>query len=152
MNLFLFLFGALLWTFIEYIFHRFVLHRKTSNYLLHDQFHHQHPTKRPTEVPFLLLGIALLCLSACGGNWFGIGFSVGVLAYVAIHFFSHSSIVPNALLYHHQYHHLVNAHKCFGVSSPLWDYVFGTHYPKKKPFSERQLAFYKGKNKRKATL
>lgn len=144
MNLLLFLSGFVLWTLIEYLFHRFILHRKTDNYLLHDRAHHRKPTHRPSEKPFLVAGIGLLMASVYVGLWFGIGFSIGILTYVTVHYLSHRNATPRALLYHHQYHHLVNAHKCFGVTSPFWDHVFRTHYPRKKAFTERQMNFYQG--------
>ena len=145
MEFFLFALGLLLWTLVEYLFHRFILHRRTNTYLVHDRAHHQKPTHRPTEIPFLLAGIKLLIVCGYWEWWAGIGFAAGVLAYVVIHYLSHRSLVPNALLYHHQYHHLISANKCFGVSSPLWDYIFGTHYSRKETLTSQQKAFYKGK-------
>ena len=144
MNAFLFFAGLLLWSLVEYLFHRFVLHRKTTRYVLHDRAHHQKPTHRPSEIPFLLTGIKLLITMMYFGWWFGIGFAVGILLYVTVHYLSHRSATPKSLLYHHQYHHLVNAGKCFGVTSPLWDYVFKTNYPRKKEFTPRQIDFYRG--------
>lgn len=147
MNVFLFLFGIFLWTLVEYLFHRFVLHRKTTTYVLHDHTHHKIPTYRPSEIPFLVTGILLLVLSARNGWIFGAGFALGMVLYVIVHFLSHLSATPKSLLYHHQYHHLVNAHKCFGVTSPFWDHLFGTNYPRKKEFTPRQVDFYQGKLK-----
>ena len=63
------------------------------------------------------------------------GFVVGYLGYVFTHFAIHKFRKPkNFLGYvwdHHNLHHFKHDDKAFGVSSPLWDYVFGTMPPKR---------------------
>jgi sterol desaturase/sphingolipid hydroxylase (fatty acid hydroxylase superfamily) len=58
------------------------------------------------------------------------GVIVGYLSYEVIHYAIHR--VPWArrllrpLASHHLHHHYADPSRCFGVSSPLWDWVFRT--------------------------
>ena len=58
------------------------------------------------------------------------GFAVGYLAYdgthYAVHHFKQTSRIGKFLKRHHMLHHHADHDGGFGVSSPLWDYVFGT--------------------------
>jgi sterol desaturase/sphingolipid hydroxylase (fatty acid hydroxylase superfamily) len=59
-----------------------------------------------------------------------IGIWTGFLYYEAVHYRVHFSLSPSGLIARqrrtHFYHHFTNNKRCFGVTSPLWDYVFGT--------------------------
>jgi len=56
----------------------------------------------------------------------------GFLYYEAVHYRVHFSLSPSGLIARqrrsHFYHHFTNNKRCFGVTSPLWDYVFGTNF------------------------
>jgi len=58
------------------------------------------------------------------------GVIAGYLAYEAIHLCIHSpapgGAVLRALRKHHYYHHFASDQVCYGVTSPLWDWVFGS--------------------------
>lgn len=141
----LIVYGLVLWTFIEYLMHRFLFH---PHYAV-DSFqrlaetlhgiHHQKP-KDPTEIltsasksippSFLILGMLWLVtgsfLSSAGmitGVW------VGFMYYEWTHYRVHTSNSSKLLDWHrrrHFHHHFVDNGAYFGVTSPLWDFVFCT--------------------------
>lgn len=148
----LFFGGLLFWTFCEYLLHRFVFHYVPSSpavrrfyYLIHQVHHDSQEYDRLTMPITLALVIAipiLATLSAVLGTpmmWAAFpGVIVGYLGYDYLHFYSHFGKPKNALLKslrrRHNQHHHAYPDKWFGVSSPLWDYVFRTHVrPGEKP-------------------
>jgi sterol desaturase/sphingolipid hydroxylase (fatty acid hydroxylase superfamily) len=60
-----------------------------------------------------------------------IGFGVGYLAYDGVHYFTHhlkaTSALGKFLKKWHMVHHHTGVDGLYGVSTPLWDYVFRTH-------------------------
>lgn len=151
-----FLLGLVVWTFSEYILHRFVFHFRPRNasqerilYLFHGVHHHQPQCKtRLVMPPVLSIPLAALFI---GAFWlifsvlFGLpgwvrplvgGFITGYLVYDLTHYASHhfpmrSGILKYLKRYHLQ-HHYKTPEQRFGVSSPLWDIVFRT-----KPAEEK---------------
>jgi sterol desaturase/sphingolipid hydroxylase (fatty acid hydroxylase superfamily) len=137
--------GFLFWTFMEYMIHRFVYHTESNSRLLYRiQFtghtvHHQHPID-PTRLampplPSIILssiffGIFYLLM----GEWafiFWSGFMLGYLVYISFHYLQHtikSPMIPTLkkLWLFHQIHHYQDPYSAFGVSTLLWDRVFGT--------------------------
>eukprot|EP00178_Gracilaria_changii_P016845 TRINITY_DN48295_c0_g1_i1.p1 TRINITY_DN48295_c0_g1~~TRINITY_DN48295_c0_g1_i1.p1 ORF type:complete len:359 (-),score=45.01 TRINITY_DN48295_c0_g1_i1:274-1350(-) len=137
--------GFIGWLFFEYTLHRFVFHMRTTGYyanIFHFLIHgHHHITPMDFDrlvfppVPALLVGspIWLLAPRLMGAN-FGypwlLGFAVGYLVYDMTHFWIHHAVPRNSFLkrqktrhvYHHYFQHSVN----FGISNPLFDYVFRT--------------------------
>ncbi len=146
-----FLIGILVWTFTEYILHRFVFHFEMKSELgqkIHFIFHgvhHDYPkdSKRLVMPPsvsiplatlfyilfYYLFGVALVAP-------FFAGFLVGYLFYdithYAIHHFNMKSKFWLAIKNHHMLHHYKDANKGFGVSQPTWDHVFGTTFEEDK--------------------
>ncbi len=147
----LFAAGVLFWTFSEYWVHRYLYHVKTENkWLLRVQhmghgIHHQFP-KDATRlamppVPALLLMSLFYCVFY-GAFWlfgspelailFFPGFVLGYTAYISIHYLQHVIKPPkfgplNRLWKFHALHHYKYPEtKAFGVSTKLWDIVFGT--------------------------
>jgi sterol desaturase/sphingolipid hydroxylase (fatty acid hydroxylase superfamily) len=59
-----------------------------------------------------------------------VGFGIGYLCYDGIHYFTHhlraSSRVGKFLKRYHMVHHHTGVDGMYGVSQPLWDYVFAT--------------------------
>ena len=59
------------------------------------------------------------------------GLWLGFLYYELVHYRLHLSKADSGLLGYqrqgHFYHHFVDPNHCFGVTSPLWDLVFGTY-------------------------
>lgn len=138
--------GAAMWTLLEYGFHRFLLHAEFRNAVMrkfvngsHLQHHHA-PRDRDlilVQLPFALATSVLIYgfLLAATRDFFvtgGLmsGIWLGFLYYEAVHYRVHMSLTNSSLLQQqrraHFYHHFSNSKQCYGVTSPIWDYVFGT--------------------------
>src|SRR5512143_3947036 len=127
--------GLLLWTPLEYITHRVLLHRIAPHY-----DHHNEPTVVAyIFAPFTLSGpmavVLWALLSLITGSWrrgalVETGTIAGYLFYEALHVRIHSRAAGGAMLRfwrrYHFYHHFADDTRCYGVTSPLWDYVFRT--------------------------
>ncbi len=146
-----FLIGLLLWTFSEYILHRFLFHYHPKNpveekiFFLFHGVHHAQPQCKTrlvmppvVSVPLALLfyGLFYLVLTVALEVPYLVpttfaGFIVGYLAYDLTHYATHHfpmrTGIWKALKRYHMRHHYKSPDKLFGVSSPLWDYVFRTH-------------------------
>lgn len=142
----LFFGGCLFWTFAEYWVHRYVYHAKTENALwlkiqhLGHGIHHQYP-KDPTRlamppVPALILlsilfGLFWLIMRQHAIAFFP-GFLFGYVLYISIHYAEHKIKSPlygpfkRLWKYHALHHYKYPETKAFGVSTTLWDRVFGT--------------------------
>ena len=136
--------GMFFWTFFEYLMHRFVFHLHSENpkvqkfmYTAHG-VHHEFPRDKERlfmpPVPSLLLATFLFSTFylIIGENayMFFPGFVSGYLAYGSMHYAIHAMAPPFKFMkawwrYHHL-HHYKSPDKGFGVSSPMWDHVFGT--------------------------
>ncbi|XP_010540644.1 PREDICTED: dihydroceramide fatty acyl 2-hydroxylase FAH1-like [Tarenaya hassleriana] len=144
-------FGIFIWTLIEYTLHRFLFHIKTksywgntAHYLMHG-CHHKHPMDH-LRLVFPPAATAILCipfwnivkLFATPSTTPGL-FGGGLLGYVMYditHYYLHhaqpSSQVTKNLKKYHLNHHFRIQDKGFGITSSLWDNVFGT-LPGSKP-------------------
>jgi sterol desaturase/sphingolipid hydroxylase (fatty acid hydroxylase superfamily) len=136
--------GVVLWTLIEYVIHRFAFHihptstlGKKVHFLVHG-IHHDYPRDSTRLVMPLLVSVPLALLFflvfqavVAPYHWalFG-GFIAGYVAYDSIHYATHhwtmTGKVGRFLKEYHMKHHYVDDHTAYGVSNPLWDYVFGT--------------------------
>ncbi len=137
--------GAASWTLFEYLMHRFLFHidrwipaAAPLAYLAHG-CHHDDPADAGRDimplvmsVPVLtvLLGIGVLLAGpATACLFFGV-FGLCYLAYDITHYGCHqwrlSGRLGTYLKRHHLAHHYAAADRNFGVSSPLWDLIFGT--------------------------
>jgi sterol desaturase/sphingolipid hydroxylase (fatty acid hydroxylase superfamily) len=141
----MFLVGILIWTLTEYTLHRFVFHYepkselgKRIHFLTHG-VHHDYPndSKRLVMPPSVSIPLALvfyfLFWVLFGATYvapFFAGFIFGYILYDEIHYATHHALmkgkVGQFLKHYHVLHHYKDPSKRFGVSSPLWDYVFGT--------------------------
>ncbi len=139
------LLGLLIWTLTEYVLHRYVFHWNPSHawgkrfvFLFHG-LHHDDPHD-PTRlvmppVPAILIMFGLwhffaLFISASGMAAFMSWFTAGYLCYDYIHYGTHhfkmTSKVGRYLKKWHIRHHFAHEKARYGVSSPLWDYIFRT--------------------------
>ena len=151
----MFLGGMFVWSLSECVLHRWVFHwtnqtawGKRIHFLLHG-VHHEYPSDKdrlvmplPTSVPLAILffSVFTLTLGRTLGDPFFAGFVIGYLFYDGTHYFVHH-FVPSSrwgkfLRRHHLTHHFADHDGGFGVSSPLWDYVFRT-LPRKKSVAAR---------------
>lgn len=145
-----FFIGLFVWTFTEYIMHRFVFHYVPKNKIglrLHFIFHgvhHDYPSdaKRlvlPPSVSIpLATGFYFLFNAILPANYvFGFfpGFILGYLFYdishYAIHHFNFKGKIWKSIKQHHMLHHYQTPSKGYGVSSPFWDKIFGSDFIKK---------------------
>jgi sterol desaturase/sphingolipid hydroxylase (fatty acid hydroxylase superfamily) len=143
-TVFLFIVGALVFTLVEYIVHRYIFHISTDTpakekfqYTAHG-VHHEFPKDKerlamPPLLSITLSTILLFVFRLIMGDFvfaFLPGFLVGYAAYLSVHYMVHAYQPPKNFLkklwVNHGIHHYKNGEVVFGVSSPLWDYVFGT--------------------------
>ena len=146
----LFLFGIFIWTITEYLLHRFIFHWELKSKIgakIHFIFHgvhHDYPSdsRRLVMPPSVSIPLAVLfyfLFKALIGDLFVFpffaGFLTGYLFYdithYAIHHFNMHSKFWLMIKNHHMKHHYQDAHKGYGVSSPVWDIVIGTDFPEK---------------------
>lgn len=136
-----FLSGLLLWTLVEYLLHRFVFHQRVLGRAAATE-HLEHHAKVDWFVPWsrkvalavaVLAGLSALAVPLVGtrsGVALAAGTVVGWLVYEALHRAIH--VWPPRTAYgrwarrHHLHHHFEDPSTNHGVSSPLWDWVFGT--------------------------
>ena len=145
-----FLAGVLLWTFAEYTLHRFLFHHKPTSprqerifFLFHGIHHAQPQVKTRLVMPFpvsipmavLFFGLFYLILAVVlrVPQWVAplmSGFLVGYLAYDLTHYATHHFPMRSGygkyIKRYHMLHHYKDPATRFGVSSPIWDWVFGT--------------------------
>jgi sterol desaturase/sphingolipid hydroxylase (fatty acid hydroxylase superfamily) len=136
--------GLALWTFLEYVIHRFSFHLTPHNrlqvifgYLIHG-VHHAYPEdSRRWVMPLVVtLPVGGMIL---GLLWLGLGTPAlpafagvmhGYLAYDTLHYAIHNrsmrSRLGRYLRNFHLQHHYVSPERNFGESSPFWDFVFRT--------------------------
>jgi len=144
------IFGMILWTFAEYMLHRFLFHYKPRSprqermFFLFHGVHHAQPQDKtrlvmplPASIPLAVVfyGIFYLVLAVLldARQWVNPlmgGFIIGYLTYDMIHYATHHfpmrSRYAKYLKRHHMMHHYKDPEKRFGVSSSFWDWVFGT--------------------------
>lgn len=139
-----FVVGILLWTLTEYTIHRFAFHihpvsdlGKKIHFLVHG-IHHDYPRDSTRLVMPLLVSVPLSVLFfyafkfAVSPHHLALfaGFVFGYVAYDSIHYATHHWSMKNRaarfIKEYHMKHHYVDDNTAYGVSTPLWDYVFNT--------------------------
>jgi sterol desaturase/sphingolipid hydroxylase (fatty acid hydroxylase superfamily) len=131
--------GLLVWTLIEYLVHRFVLHKIPGLQEMH-QAHHDETqeligTPTPLSLPILFLIVlwpmTYLLGSSLAWLWFA-GFLIGFIGYTFVHYAVHHLSSGGwrwlkHLKFQHNVHHHGTSNFNFGVSTSLWDHVFRTY-------------------------
>lgn len=142
--------GLFIWTIAEYLLHRFAFHFKARNplqeriaFLFHGVHHAQPQDKTRLVMPpvvsipmaVLFYGVFWLVVSRGIGApaWTALmfaGFISGYLVYDMTHYATHHfpmrSGYAKYIKRYHMQHHYKTPNMRFGVSSPLWDWVFRT--------------------------
>lgn len=142
--------GWFVWTFAEYILHRFIFHYhpKTERlkrvfFMMHGVHHAQPMCKTrlvmppvlsvPVGVLFYGLFHMLFVDALAAPQWFNAvfgGFVGGYLVYDMLHYSIHHSKARSGIFFAIRKHHLRHHGPCsfmrFGVTFSLWDHVFGT--------------------------
>lgn len=112
---------------------------RQKHYFIAHGVHHHFPNDSrrlvmppATSIPLaiLFLGAFWLIFGATATPPLFAGFVLGYLVYdtthYAVHHFRLRSRIPLYLKKHHFRHHYQDSSKDYGVSSPLWDFVWGT--------------------------
>lgn len=145
--------GGFLWTFAEYVLHRYVFHLPLAGpvskfiYFQSHGIHHQYPDDfyrllmvPPVSIPLagLFYGLFSLALAPALAAGVFAGFVLGYLAYDYTHFAVHFMKPPRSVWLapftlwfkaarrRHMVHHFDSHEHGYGVSTGLWDHVFGT--------------------------
>jgi len=140
--------GVLSWSFAEYALHHWVGHLGRGKQALSRE-HLRHHAKKDYFSPVLkkaLLALPVLLGLGLAASWlvgaglgcvYTLGFGLAWLGYETLHYRLHTVPPRHALSRfwrrHHFSHHFQNPWKNHGVSSPLWDWVFGTWQPVESP-------------------
>lgn len=134
----LILLGLFLFSFMEYVFHRWVFHGPLRPMARGHASHHADPRgydSLPFFLPALVLfGVVALCvlLAPAPDVWLlASGIAFGYVAYGVAHFMIHHRRFRNDRLRrwaarHHIHHH--HPERNFGVTTPLWDLLLATSY------------------------
>lgn len=137
-----FLLGLLTWSFGEYALHNWVGHQmKGRNHFSrehlahHSKGHYFTPTSEKALVGSVTVGIVAVVTGFLFGwilgSSYALGLGVAYLAYEVVHRRIHTHAPMNAYgrwaRKHHFFHHFGDARMNHGVTSPIWDMVFGTY-------------------------
>ncbi len=131
--------GLLTWTLVEYLVHRFVLHKVPGLQEMH-QAHHDETqeligTPTPLSLPILFLVVLWPMTYVLGTSlallWFA-GFLIGFIYYTFVHYAVHHLSsggwsFMKKLKFQHNVHHHGTSNQNFGVSTALWDHIFRTY-------------------------
>ncbi len=142
--------GLLVWSLSEYLLHRYLFHYEPTHptlkwvwYLIHGVHHEQPQCKTRLVMPpilsiplaFLFFGFFEIVVGGLLGAplWVAplfAGFVTGYISYDMLHYAEHHLSMKWGFLKfvkrYHLLHHFRTPEHRFGVSSPLWDYIFGT--------------------------
>jgi sterol desaturase/sphingolipid hydroxylase (fatty acid hydroxylase superfamily) len=140
-----FVLGLLAWSLAEYLLHRFVFHFQPDtrwgrrlHFIIHGVHHdYPHDPMRLVMPPSVSIPLAIVTFigfrALLGPAWslpFFAGFVVGYLFYDMTHYHIHHHRSQNRisllLRRYHYRHPFQQSTRGFGVTSPLWDRVFGT--------------------------
>ncbi len=139
------LLGFLSWTLAEYVLHRYIFHfspkgafQTRFQFIIHGM-HHADPVDPTRLVMSPVVGLVLAVIFYGGFRSFMgpqrvepffAAFVVGYLWYDYTHYYVHHftprTAIGKALKQSHMLHHYASHEARWGVSSPLWDWVFGT--------------------------
>lgn len=140
--------GYIFFTLVEYMMHKHFFHMEPDTpikdklqYSVHG-VHHDYPRDKdrlamPPFVSAAYAAISYLLFTLVLGDYglyFLPGFLIGYASYLGVHFIVHAYNPPKnffkILWVNHAIHHYKDPDIAFGVSTPLWDIIFGT-MPKK---------------------
>jgi sterol desaturase/sphingolipid hydroxylase (fatty acid hydroxylase superfamily) len=130
--------GLVGWTLIEYLLHRLLFHHAPILAPIHERHHHSpHDligTPAWASVLIAFIAVAIPSVAMLGfdlGTAATAGLATGYLCYVFVHYTTHhwrprkGSYLYRARVRHARHHHLSQAGN-FGVTTDIWDLVFGT--------------------------
>ena len=130
--------GVLAWTLLEYLLHRGLFHHAPILSAIHAR-HHESPGELIGTPAWASVLIGIIAVASPA--WAMLGFDFGTAAtaglvcgylwYVLVHYAAHHwQPRPGSYLYRtrmrHAQHHHQSEQGNFGVTTSLWDHVFGT--------------------------
>lgn len=134
--------GAVAWTFLEYVIHRWLGHdarMRPNPFSAEHVRHHSEGSyfapswKKALSAVFVtavLIGPSMGLAGPAAGSSFVAGLMTMYVAYEVLHRREHTQ--PGRGRYmrflrrHHFHHHFMNPRTNHGVTTPIWDWVFGT--------------------------
>ena len=135
--------GVFSWTFLEYVIHRWLGHdtrfRRTPFGVEHVRHHIEGNYFAPTWKKLLIAPVAAAILAVpatlLAGAALGAAYVAGLIGFYGVYEVLHrlEHVSPGLGPYgrwarrHHFTHHFVDARVNHGVTSPIWDVVFGTY-------------------------
>ena len=139
--------GLIGWTLMEYLLHRVLFHHAPVLSLIHERHHHSPQDLIGTPAwASMMIGLIAVAIPSWAALGFGLGTAAtaglvtGYLWYVFVHYATHQgrprhgSYLYRARLRHARHHHLSNSGN-FGVTTGVWDHVFGTAIEGRAPTS-----------------
>ena len=148
--------GVALWTLVEYILHRFVLHHVPYIKDMHDAHHGDQMALIGTPV---WLSLVIFVVFVFAPLWFltdpvltaglSAGMVIGYFLYgAAHHIIHHWDLKPGSfgykLRHRHSLHHHYSETGNFGVTTGFWDLVFGTDLQRRMRAEKAQAASKRG--------
>ena len=131
--------GLFAFSFMEYVFHRWLFHGRETTLLARGHAAHHADPRGYDSLPFFLPALVLLCVAGAGALAMPVadallvasGIAFGYITYGLSHFFIHHGRYRRPWIRrwaarHHIHHHHLDRN--FGVTSPLWDLLLGTRY------------------------
>jgi sterol desaturase/sphingolipid hydroxylase (fatty acid hydroxylase superfamily) len=134
--------GVFTWTFLEYVIHRWGGHDRRFRKTPFGQEHTRHhiddyfaPTWKKLLAALGVTAIASVVATSLVGAAAGLAYVAGLMTFYGVYEVlhriehTHAGIGPYGrwARRHHFHHHFVDGRANYGVTSPLWDMVFGTH-------------------------
>ncbi len=148
--------GVMSWSLAEYCIHRWAGHDARFRPNFFEVEHTRHhargnyfaPSWKKGAAAFAVLAIVAPIASLIVGPQLGLAYAIGFagfyMTYEIVHrgAHTHSGFGPYGrfLRRHHFWHHFENPRANHGVTSPIWDYVFGTCETAKSIRVPRKLA------------
>jgi len=138
--------GVASWTLLEYLLHRWIFHfepdprspaQGDASFLIHG-IHHDYPWDRdrlvmPPTVTFVFAVVVWFGFRWMGTAeyaWFA-GTVAGYIWYDLTHYYLHHAAPTSAagkwLRKYHLVHHFQTPDRRYGITTPIWDFVFGTY-------------------------
>jgi hypothetical protein len=137
--------GLTVWSLLEYLVHRFAMHQMRGRGVI-SRLHRRHHAQASWRFERVFLAnwaimvglgfvVGLPLGIVTGGVRLGFGMASGWAVGYAYYVFEHAAIHVRPartgygawLRRHHLHHHFGHSKKNYGVTSPLWDLVFGTY-------------------------
>lgn len=151
--------GLLLWSFLEYATHRWILHADNAPsrliMALSERHRHHHQYPRDIEYRSIPSGVIVLAAGSLAAAIWALtdnaltaglivsGTSLGYLffeyVHTAIHMKQPQSELARRLRCYHLVHHYAAPRQAYGITSPLWDILFRTRPSVSVPLVDASL-------------